>query len=69
MVLALARATCVLATVYELSSTEVAKAIEILLDHRDLTLQDPDTGTRRSELSTGISAKLKAPSDFRIPTV
>ncbi len=37
-VLALAEATWVLATVYELSSKELAKAIEMLLDHRDLTL-------------------------------
>jgi predicted nucleic-acid-binding protein len=42
-VLALAEATWVLATVYELSSKDLAKAIEMLLDHRDLVLQDPET--------------------------
>jgi predicted nucleic-acid-binding protein len=41
-VLALAEATWVLATVYELSSTDLAKMIEMLLDHRDLVLQDSE---------------------------
>jgi predicted nucleic-acid-binding protein len=41
-VLALAEATWVLATVYELSSKDLAKSIEMLLDHRDLALQDSD---------------------------
>ncbi|MGB6943984.1 MAG: type II toxin-antitoxin system VapC family toxin [Bryobacteraceae bacterium] len=49
-VLVLAEATWVLATVYELSSKELAKAIEMLLDHRDLTLQDPDTIAAALEL-------------------
>ncbi len=40
--LALAEATWVLATVYGLSSKDLAKAIEMLLDHRDLVLQDSD---------------------------
>jgi predicted nucleic-acid-binding protein len=39
-VLALAEATWVLATVYKLSSKDLAKAIEMLLDHRDLVLED-----------------------------
>jgi len=34
-VLALAEAAWVLATVYELSSDDLIKAIEMLLDHRD----------------------------------
>jgi len=42
-VLALAEATWVLATVYELSSDDLAKAIEMLLNHRDLALQDAET--------------------------
>jgi predicted nucleic-acid-binding protein len=42
-VLALAEATWVLNTVYGLRSEELAKAIEMLLNHRDLTLQDPET--------------------------
>jgi predicted nucleic-acid-binding protein len=42
-VLALAEATWVLSSVYELGPKEQAKAIEMLLDHRDLVLQDPDT--------------------------
>jgi predicted nucleic-acid-binding protein len=42
-VLVLAEATWVLATVYELTSKELAKAIEMLLNHRDLVLQDAET--------------------------
>ena len=42
-VLALAEATWVLASVYELSSNELARAIEMLLNHRDLVVQDSDT--------------------------
>jgi len=42
-VLALAEATWVLATVYELSSKELATAIEMLLNHRDLVVQDSET--------------------------
>lgn len=42
-VLALAEATWVLGTVYKLSSSELAAAIEMLLSHRDLALQDPET--------------------------
>jgi predicted nucleic-acid-binding protein len=41
-VLALAEATWVLATVYERNATDLASAIEMLLNHRDLTLQDAD---------------------------
>jgi predicted nucleic-acid-binding protein len=42
-VLVLAEATWVLATVYELTSKDLAKAIEMLLNHRDLVLQDAET--------------------------
>lgn len=41
--LALAEAGWVLSTVYELSSKDLARAIEMLLNHRDLVLQDADT--------------------------
>jgi predicted nucleic-acid-binding protein len=39
-VLALAEAMWVLSTVYQLSPTEIATSVEMLLDHRDLVLQD-----------------------------
>lgn len=41
-VLALAEATWVLSAVYELGARDLAKAVEMLLNHRSLTLQDPD---------------------------
>jgi predicted nucleic-acid-binding protein len=41
--LVLVEATWVLTAVYELSHAEIATAIEMLLHHRDLTLQDSDT--------------------------
>jgi predicted nucleic-acid-binding protein len=40
--LALAEATWVLAAVYDRSAAQIAAAIEMLLDHRELTLQDPE---------------------------
>ncbi len=49
-VLALAEATWVLNTVYGLSSKELAKAIEMLLNHRDLMLQEPETVAAALEL-------------------
>jgi predicted nucleic-acid-binding protein len=49
-VLALAEATWVLATVYELSSKDLARAIEMLLNHRDLVLQDSETVAGALEL-------------------
>jgi predicted nucleic-acid-binding protein len=49
-VLALAEATWVLATVYELSSNDLMGAIEMLLDHRDLVLQDAETVASALEL-------------------
>jgi predicted nucleic-acid-binding protein len=42
-VLALAEATWVLSSVYELGPKDQAKAIEMLLNHRDLVLQDAET--------------------------
>ncbi len=40
--LALAEATWVLTAVYDLTAREIVKAIGMLLDHKDLALQDPD---------------------------
>ena len=40
--LALAEATWVLAAVYERSAAEIATAVEMLLSHRELTVQDSD---------------------------
>jgi len=40
--LVLAEAAWVLNTVYGLGDAEVAKTIEMLLNHESLTLQDPD---------------------------
>ena len=40
--LALAEATWVLAAVYNLGASEIAKAVEMLLNHKDLTLQEPE---------------------------
>lgn len=41
--LALAEATWVLASVYDRGPEGIAKAVEMLLSHQHLTLQDPDT--------------------------
>ncbi len=41
-ILALAEATWVLAAVYDLSPAGLVTAIEMLLNHKDLTVQDPD---------------------------
>jgi predicted nucleic-acid-binding protein len=41
-ILALAEAAWVLSAVYQRSATEIAAAIEILLYHKDLVLQDPE---------------------------
>ena len=40
--LALAEAVWVLTVVYDRSASEIASAVETLLNHRDLTLQDSD---------------------------
>jgi predicted nucleic-acid-binding protein len=42
-ILVLAEVMWVLDSVYELSSKDLARAIEMLLDHRELVLQDPET--------------------------
>lgn len=41
-ILALAEATWVLSAVYQRGAAEIASAVEMLLNHRDLTLQDTD---------------------------
>lgn len=41
-VLALAESTWVLSSVYDLSSKDIARAIEMLLEHRTLVLQEPE---------------------------
>ena len=48
--LALAEATWVLSSVFELSSKDLARVIEMLLSHRDLALQDPDVVAGALEL-------------------
>lgn len=49
-VLALAETSWVLTSVYDISSDELATAIEMLLNHRDLALQDDDAVSRSLEL-------------------
>ena len=49
-VLALAEAIWVLATVYELSPADLARAIEMLLNHQDLLVQDSETVAGALEL-------------------
>jgi predicted nucleic-acid-binding protein len=40
--LALAEATCVFASVYDLEATAVATAVEMLLNHRNLVIEEPE---------------------------
>ncbi len=49
-VLALGEATWVLTTVYELSAARLVTAIEMLLNHRELILQDSDVVVAALEL-------------------
>jgi predicted nucleic-acid-binding protein len=49
-ILALAEATWVLATVYERSARELAAAVEMLLNHNQLVLQDSDIVAAALEL-------------------
>jgi predicted nucleic-acid-binding protein len=49
-VLALAETTWVLGKVYQLSSNELATAIEMLLNHQDVVLQEPEVVTAALEL-------------------
>lgn len=43
--LALAETSCVLTTVYGLGSADLATAIDMLRNHADLTMQDPEVVT------------------------
>ena len=49
-VLALAETAWVLATVYELTPADLARAIEMLLNHKNLQLQDSETVAGALEL-------------------
>jgi len=49
-ILALAEATWVLATVYERNARELAAAVEMLLNHNQLVLQDSDVVAAALEL-------------------
>ena len=49
-VLALTEATWVLGAVYDLTPKDVAKAIDMLLNHRDLVIQDAETVAEALEL-------------------
>jgi len=49
-VLALAEATWVLSSVYEVGSSELATAIEMLLNHSNLVLQEEEAVARSLEL-------------------
>jgi predicted nucleic-acid-binding protein len=48
--LALAEATWVLSAVYQRNTADIATALEMLLNHRDLTLQDSDAVTAALDL-------------------
>lgn len=47
--LVLAEATWVLSAAYELDDTKIAIAVDMLLNHKSLTLQDPDVITAALE--------------------
>jgi predicted nucleic-acid-binding protein len=49
-ILALAEATWVLVKVYEFGAVDLATSIEMLLDHRDVVLQDPEAVAAALEL-------------------
>jgi predicted nucleic-acid-binding protein len=49
-VVALAEATWVLRALYQRSATDISIAVEMLLNHKDLTLQDSDTVAAALEL-------------------
>ena len=49
-VLALAETTCVLGSIYALGDAQLAATVEMLLHHKDLTLQDADVVEAALEL-------------------
>jgi predicted nucleic-acid-binding protein len=44
--LVLAETTWVLSSVYELEASKIAAAVEMILNHRELSVQEPDVVTR-----------------------
>ena len=48
--LVLAETSWVLDSVYDLGPARIATAVELLLEHRDLTIQEPDVVARALEL-------------------
>ena len=48
--LALAETVWVLSAVYEMKAASIASAVDMLLNHEDLTLQDPDVVSAALEL-------------------
>ena len=54
--LALMETTWVLTSVYALSAKEVSRVIEMLLEHRDLVIQDSDVARAALELFRGRPA-------------
>src|SRR5260370_42156083 len=55
-ILALAEVTWVLAAVYERSAADIVVAVEMLLNHKDLTLQDSDVVAGALDLFRSRSA-------------
>jgi len=55
-VIVLAEAVWVLVSVYGLNSERIAKAVDMLLNHKDLTIQDPDA------VASALARFRKAPS-------
>ena len=55
-VLALAETTCVLGSIYALGDAQLAATVEMLLHHKDLTLQDADVVEAALALPAGIAA-------------
>ncbi len=55
-VIVLVEAVWVLVSVYGLNSERIAKAVDMLLNHKDLTIQDPDA------VASALARFRKAPS-------
>ena len=69
-VLALAEATWVLVAVYDRDATQVARAVEMLLNHQCLTLQEPEAvaaalETFRRRPALGRRGRRSAPANGR----
>src|ERR1039457_2009902 len=59
-ILALAEATWVLRTIYQRSAADLCTAVEMLLNHKDLTLQDSDAVAGALELLDRKSTRLNS---------